>query len=155
MSVTEWLSEDEMLFWRSFLATTGSVMAEVEAAVKADSGINFDDYEVLVHLSEADDHELRMSDLGDRLLHSRSRLTQRVDRMAKKGFVRRHKSAEDGRGTYAVLTDDGMAILRQASPDHLRAVRTALFDKLDADLVRTGCNLFAAIHPNEQIEPPK
>ncbi len=155
MTVTEWLSEDEMLFWLGFLATTGSVMAEVEAAVKADAGINFDDYEVLVHLSEADDHELRMSDLGDRLLHSRSRLTQRVDRLTKKGFVRRHKSAEDRRGTYAVLTDEGLAILQKAAPDHLRAVRTALFDKLDADLVRTGCNLFAAIHSNGQDEPPK
>lgn len=125
-------------------------MAEIEAAVKADAGINFDDYEMLVHLSEAANHQLRMSELGERLLHSRSRLTQRVDRLTKRGLVRRHKSGDDKRGTYAVLTDEGLSVLEQAAPDHLRAVRTALFAKLSPAQVRAGSAIFAAIDLAEQ-----
>jgi DNA-binding MarR family transcriptional regulator len=138
MSEPSWLNSEELEFWRAFIAATTTVMGNVEAELKADAGIGFDDYEVLVHLSEAEDRRLRMSDLSERLLHSRSRLSQRVDRMVQRGLVQREKCPEDGRGTFAVLTDEGFSVIEQAAPQHVAAVRSALIDRLSADQLRSG-----------------
>lgn len=142
MTTPEWLNEQETVFWRGFIETTNRVLAQVEAALKADTGIGFDDYEVLVHLSEADHSRLRMTELSDCLLHSRSRLTQRIDRMAKRGLVRRERCPGDERGTYAVMTDQGLALIQKAAPDHVRAVRQHLIDRLDGEQIQSGIEMF-------------
>ncbi|MDH3752657.1 MAG: MarR family transcriptional regulator [Acidimicrobiia bacterium] len=131
MTKTRWLNDAEMRFWRAFVEVSSGVVQRVEADLKADANLDFDDYEVLVHLSEADDRRLRMSVLSERLLNSRSRLTQRIDRMVDRGLVRREKCAEDGRGTFAVLTDEGFATIESAAPDHVRSVREHLIDLVD------------------------
>lgn len=148
MTGTEWLNEEEFDFWRGFIVAGSSVLAEVDAALKADAGISFDDYEVLVHLSEADGRRLRMTDLSNRLLHSRNRLTQRIDRMAARGLVRREKCSSDGRGTFAVMTDDGYDTIRRAAPDHVRAVREHLIDRVGPDRLRSGIEVFDQIRPS-------
>lgn len=150
MTETEWLNQDELAFWRAFIVSSCSVTMEVEAALKADAGIGFDDYEVLVHLSEATGHRLRMTDLSDRLLHSRNRLTQRIDRMAVRGLIRRERCEGDGRGIFAVMTDEGFALIRQAAPDHVRAVREHLIDRLDPAQIQAGIEIFRRIH---QVNP--
>ena len=130
MAEPNWLDETEMRIWRSFLAATNSVVQPIGAGLKIDAGLTLEDYEVLVHLSETPERRLRMSELSERLLHSRSRLTQRVDRMAARGLVEREKCDDDARGTWAVLTDDGFDTLAAAAPDHLRQVRRALVDRI-------------------------
>lgn len=124
-----WLDQQEMVMWRSFIDAASTVLGRIEADLKrAADGITFDDYEVLVHLSETPDRRLRMAELSDALLHSRSRLTQRIDRMATKGLVIREKCPDDKRGTFAVLTDEGYALIERVAPDHLVSVRAAFVD---------------------------
>ena len=77
-----WLDDDEMRLWRSYIEVSVRLVSALDARLKAAAGVSFDDYEVLVHLSEASDRRLRMAELSDRLIHSRSRLTQRIDRLA-------------------------------------------------------------------------
>lgn len=125
---TPWLDEQESRIWRSFLEATGRINSQLNDSLKASTGLTMDDYEVLVHLSEAEPHRVRMTELSHRLLHSQSRLTQRVDRLAKRGLVRREKCPEDGRGTFAVLTDEGLEVITDAAPDHVRDVRAELID---------------------------
>lgn len=125
-----WLDPLEMRVWRAFLRANQRVTVQVSDGLKAAADMSLDDYEVLVHLSEAEGRRLRMTDLSQRLLHSQSRLTQRVDRLAKRGFVCREKCPEDRRGTYAVLTDEGFAALDAAAPLHLLDVRAALIDRI-------------------------
>jgi DNA-binding MarR family transcriptional regulator len=145
--VTEvkWLDPDEMRLWRSFLEASSRVLQQVEADLKADAGLTFDDYEVLVHLSEAPDRRLRMSELSSRLLHSRSRLTQRIDRMAVRGLIYRERCPDDGRGTFAVLTDEGFATIEAAAPGHVTSVRGALLDSIARVDITTLTNAFEAI----------
>ncbi|NOX28819.1 MAG: MarR family transcriptional regulator [Actinobacteria bacterium] len=128
MTEVQWLNEDEMRLWRAFLEASSRVLQQVEADMKAAADLTFDDYEVLVHLSETPGRRLRMAELSERLLHSRSRLTQRVDRMTKRGLIEREKCPNDGRGTFAVLTDTGLEAIASAAPDHLVSVRRALID---------------------------
>jgi DNA-binding MarR family transcriptional regulator len=88
------------------------------------------DYEILVRLSEAADHRVRMSELAERTLASRSRLSHQIDRMEKRGFVSREQCADDKRGQFAVLTESGWQTLVAAAPDHVESVRTHLVDVL-------------------------
>jgi len=128
-----WLNDDEMRLWRSFVAASIGVTSRLDALLKASSGLTFDDYEVLVHLSEADDLQMRMSELSDRLYHSRSRLSQRIDRMTKRNLVERRKCEADGRGTWAILTPTGLAAIEGAAPHHVEHVRTNFLDHVSAE----------------------
>lgn len=135
MTDTRWLDDDEMRLFRAFLAASSGITSRLDTLLKAACGLSLDDYEVLVHLSEAEEHRLRMSELSARLLHSRSRLTQRVDRLVDRGFLTREKCDADARGTWAVLTPVGLAELERAAPLHVEHVRAHLFDQLDASEV--------------------
>ena len=130
---TPWLDEQENRIWRGFLEATGRIGSQLSDSLKARTGLTMDDYEVLVHLSESDSHRVRMTELSQLLLHSQSRLTQRVDRLAKRGLVCREKCPDDGRGTFAVLTDEGLKVIVDAAPDHVRDVRAALIDLVEPD----------------------
>lgn len=125
---TPWLDEQENRIWRAFLEATGRIHAQLSESLKASTGLTMDDYEVLVHLSESEPQRLRMTELSHRLLHSQSRLTQRIDRLAKRGYVCREKCPDDGRGTFAVLTPTGLQVIADAAPLHVRDVRAALID---------------------------
>lgn len=133
MSSTIWLSEEEMTLWRAFIAAASGITTTIDASLKRSNDISLDDYEVLVHLSEVDGQRLRMSELSSHILHSRSRITQRIDRLEKRGYVVREKCDEDARGTWAVLTPDGLAALEAAAPSHLADVRASFFDHIDPD----------------------
>lgn len=137
MPEPEWLNEEEMRLFRAFLAASSGVTSRLDAMLKASCGLTLDDYEVLVHLSEAPEHRVRMSELSTLMLHSKSRLTQRIDRLTSRELVIREKCADDARGTWAVLTPKGLAELEAAAPRHLEHVRTHLFAYLEADELST------------------
>lgn len=130
-SDTRWLDAQENRIWRSFVEASGRITAQLSDSLKHNSDLTLDDYEVLVHLSEADPQRLRMTELSHRLLHSQSRLSQRIDRLARKGLVAREKCPEDRRGTFAVLTEAGMAAIVAAAPGHVADVRRTLIDLIE------------------------
>lgn len=132
MSEPNWLSDDEMRVWRAFISSSAALSTAMDASLQKSNGLKLDDFEVLVHLSEAEDHRLRMSELSDRHLHSKSRLSQRIDRLEERGFVNREKCDVDARGTWAVLTHNGMRLLEAAAPAHLEHVREFFFDHIEA-----------------------
>lgn len=91
------------------------------------------EYEVLLLLLQADDRRLRMSELADRLVLSRSGVTRLVDRLAADELVERGSCDTDRRGAWAILTDAGYTRLRDASPTHLRGVGEHFLDRIPAD----------------------
>lgn len=134
-SEPRWLSEGEQRAWRAFVESSGGVIQLLDGLLKRDASITFDDYEVLVQLSEAEDRRMRMTDLSSRLLHSQSRVTQRIDRLECRGWVQREKSHADRRVTYAVLTDAGQEAIEAAAPLHVAHVREHVLDLLSPDEV--------------------
>jgi len=131
-----WLAPDEMRAWRGLLDLIVPLLAEQEEALSAAHGITSGDYGVLVRLSEADGHRLRMCDLAAALALSPSGLTRRIDALARRGYVTREPSADDRRVQLAVLTDAGMAKLEEAAPTHVAAVRHSLIDHLSTAQLR-------------------
>ena len=117
------ITRERLVVWREFLETHAVVVGALEAELDAEHALPLAWYDVLVSLSEAPDHQLRMQDLASRVLFSRSGLTRLVDRMVRDGLVRRERCDDDRRGMYAVLTASGVRRLRNASGVHLRGVR--------------------------------
>ena len=115
-------SADELAVWRYFLRAHARVIRVLEAELAAVGELSLPCYDVLVQLAEAPDRRLRMTELADRVLLSRSGLTRLVDRLARDGLVRREPCPADARGLYAVLTDTGVDRLRDASRVHLAGV---------------------------------
>ena len=119
--------------WRAFLRAHAHVVRELERELSDDQQLALTDYDVLVQLSVAEDRRLRMSELADRLLLSRSGVTRLIDRLVADGLVERVTCDTDKRGQWASLTDAGYDRLRRASPTHLRGVAAHFLDRLSAD----------------------
>ena len=130
-----WLDADEQHAWRAWLYSWMLLDDRLDRELTRETGISHAYYEILVQLSETEGRQLRMSELAERCLSSRSRLSHAVSRLEERGWVRRQVCAEDGRGQLAVLTDEGFAALEAAAPVHVESVRTHLFDQLSGEQI--------------------
>lgn len=130
---TAWLSDSEQCLWRQWLAVSRQMDSALARELQRDTGLSMADYEVLVNLSEATDHKLRMAVLADRLTWGRSRLSHQITRMAKRGLLARETCNSDGRGAFVALTDQGLDTIRTAAPSHVASVRRMMFDSLSTD----------------------
>jgi DNA-binding MarR family transcriptional regulator len=133
--VTRWLDEDEQRAWRAFLEAGRLLTEALDQQLQRESGMPHTYYEILVRLSEAPERALRMSELADVSLSSRSRLSHAVDRLEQAGWVRRETCPTDRRGQVAMLTDEGFAALAAAAPGHVESVRNSLLDALTPEQV--------------------
>jgi DNA-binding MarR family transcriptional regulator len=135
MAGTGWLSDEEQAAWRSLLAMFSLLDAALDRQLQRDARMPHTYYTILVHLSEAPERSLRMTDLAQVVQSSQSRISHAVARLEERGWVRREPCPTDRRGQVAVLTDTGYQILAAAAPGHVRAVRENLFDQLSHEQV--------------------
>lgn len=129
----ERLSEAERQIWRAFLSANVQLMERLDHELQQRSHLSLTDYEILSELAGAPDNRLRMSELADRVLVSRSRLTYRVDRLVNVDYLAREECEDDRRGLYAILTDVGAAALDTASEGHLADIRNWFFSAIEDD----------------------
>jgi DNA-binding MarR family transcriptional regulator len=125
-----WLSAHEEAVWRRLLAVDCRLRERLDRDLRDHHGMTLGDYDVLVHLAEAPGGSLRMSDLAEKLLLSRSGLTRRIDGLVGQGMVCRRACPEDRRGALAQLTPEGRERLAQAAPTHVAGVRRFVIDPL-------------------------
>jgi DNA-binding MarR family transcriptional regulator len=140
-----WLTRDEQDAWRAFLATSKLLFRQLDRDLQP-FGLSGNDYEILVVLSEAPDHRLRMTDLADATAQSRSRLSHQVTRMEAAGLVRRDSCPGDKRGLFAVLTETGMATIERIAPNHVDSVRRHFIDRLTPEQLDTLREGYAVIN---------
>jgi DNA-binding MarR family transcriptional regulator len=116
--------------WSSLLRAHATLMRQLEVDLAQATGLALADFDVLAQLANAGG-ELRMTELADRALISRSGMTRRVTRLADEGLVRRANADADGRGVVVALTDAGVARLTETAPVHLRGVSELFIAQLD------------------------
>jgi DNA-binding MarR family transcriptional regulator len=119
-----------MAAWLAFLEVSHRLDRAIEQQLRRDAHLSHAQYEILSRLESAPGGRLRMSELADVIIVSRSGLTYQVTQLERAGLVRREKARTDERGVLAVLTAAGRAALRRAAPGHVRVVRHYLIDAL-------------------------
>jgi DNA-binding MarR family transcriptional regulator len=124
-----WLTGDEQNAWRAYILLAKLLMRQLDRELHP-FGLSMNDYEILVELSEAPGHRLRMTELADLTAQSRSRLSHQITRMEAKELVRRHACDGDKRGTFAVITPRGLRTIEQVAPYHVESVRRHFIDQL-------------------------
>jgi DNA-binding MarR family transcriptional regulator len=139
------LTDDEQRAWRRLGAMVTLLPAALEAQLQRDAGLTHFGYWVLAMLSEAPGRSLRMSELAIAANGSQSRLSHLVSRLEERGWVRRERVGEDGRGYVAVLTDAGYAKVVASAPGHVDEVRRLVFEALTPQQIEALDEICAAI----------
>jgi DNA-binding MarR family transcriptional regulator len=124
---------DEQRAWRAYLESSKVLFDALDRQLQREAEMPHAYFEVLVRLSEAEDRSLRMSELADLTLSSRSRLSHAVARLEERGWVVRVNCETDRRGQIATLTDAGFAVLAGAAPNHVETVREYVIDGLSEE----------------------
>ena len=127
--------------WVSFLRAHAAITRELSAQLQREHGLTLNDYEVLLHLSHAEDRRLRRVDLAERVLLTPSGITRLLKGLETAGYVSNRPCAEDARVTYAVLTPEGKAKLDEARKTHVASVRALFSERFEKDELGTLASL--------------
>jgi DNA-binding MarR family transcriptional regulator len=127
------LAPEELGAWRGLLRVHSALVKALDAELLATHDLPLTSYEVLINLQAAPGRRRRMAELADGVLLSRSGMTRLVDRLEREGLLERDACTDDGRGTYAVLTEKGEACLARARPTHLDGVRDRFLQHFAAE----------------------
>ena len=136
----------ELEAWRAYLRAHSKITRCLEAELLTEKKLSLGAYDVLIQLAEAPERRLRMAELAQAVLLSRSGVTRLVDRLERAGLVHRARVDSDGRGVIAELTQDGLDTLRDAAPTHLSGVFRHFVAKLDEEQLegmRESCSQLA------------
>jgi DNA-binding MarR family transcriptional regulator len=143
----------EIQVWVALLRAHASSTRRFNAQLVAEHGLTLNDYEVLLHLSHADGKRLRRVDLAERILLTPSGITRLLEGLERGGYVERASCASDARVTYAQLTDDGEAKLREAADAHVAGIREFFRDRFSRDelLALSGLLQRLPLEPVEEL----
>ncbi len=129
-TVVRWLDVKEERAWRLFQVMQARLTALLARDLSAHSGLSFQDYVVLVALTDERAGQIRLLRLGALLGWEKSRISHQVSRMAERGLVEKRKCGSDRRGAFVAVTPKGREEIGAAAPSHLEAVRRLFIDRL-------------------------
>jgi DNA-binding MarR family transcriptional regulator len=118
--------------WRAFLQAHARVTRRLDEELRAEHDLSLAEYDALLTIANAPDRRIRMRQLADRVILSKSGVTRLIDRLVLDGLVQRDACLSDARGAEAVLTPAGLDRLRRASRTHLRGIDEHFISAVDA-----------------------
>ena len=148
-----WLNAAEMKAWRRYIIASRRLLEALDSDLE-DHELSMADYEVLAQLSDAPERKMRMSELADVAMLSRSRLSHRIKVMEKAGWVKREACPIDKRGYFAVMTTKGWKAIVAAAPDHVESVRGRFLDHLSNEDQRVLSEIFERVTDSLKENPP-
>ena len=146
-----WLNAGEMKAWRGYIIASRRLLEALDSDLD-DHDLSMADYEILAQLSDAPERKMRMSELAEIALLSRSRLSHRMKVMEKAGWVKREACPSDKRGYFAVMTAKGWKAIVAAAPDHVESVRNRFVDHLSKSDQEVLAQIFARIEDSLRAE---
>jgi DNA-binding MarR family transcriptional regulator len=141
------LTGTELGAWRGMLRVHAALVRELDAELDAAHDLPLSSYDVLIFLRAAPGKRLRMAELADSVLLSRSGVTRLVDRLEREGLIVRDTCTSDGRGCFAVLTPEGEEMLARARPTHLAGVRERFIEHFSEAELRQLAEFWERIVP--------
>ena len=130
------LDEEELAAWRGMLRAHAELVRELDSELAREHDMPLSSYEVLLYLNDSGDGRMRMSELADSVLLSRSGLTRLVDRLERQGLLRRERCESDARGLFAEITSEGRKVFAAARKTHLDGVRRVFLSRFSRDELR-------------------
>ena len=119
--------------WRAFLQAHARITRRLDEELRAEHDLSLAEYDALLTIADAPERRIRMRQLADRVILSKSGVTRLIDRLVLDGLVQRDACLSDARGAEAVLTPAGLDRLRRASRTHLRGIDEHFLGELGAD----------------------
>ena len=117
--------------WRAFIQAHAHVTRRLDEELRTEHDLSLAEYDALLTIADAPERRIRMRQLADQVILSKSGVTRLIDRLVADGLVERSTCLTDGRGAEAVLTPSGLERLRRASSTHLRGIADHFLDVLD------------------------
>lgn len=133
--------------WGGFLRAHGTLVRYLDDELRTTHGLTLSSYEVLLFLAWSPDRRMRMGELAGRVLITLSGVTRLIGRLEREGLVRRERSPEDGRGSYAALTEAGFLRLQEAHPTHLSGVRRLFLRHFTTEELQTLAGFWDRVAP--------
>jgi DNA-binding MarR family transcriptional regulator len=127
------LTDEQLAAWSGFLQGHAQIVRALDAELEREHGLPLSSYDVLIQLSLAPGRRLRMFELADAIVLSRSGLTRLVDRLERDGLVKRERSEADSRQIYARLTDRGFEVVAEATPTHIAGIEERFLERLSEE----------------------
>jgi DNA-binding MarR family transcriptional regulator len=131
------LDKEELGAWRGLLRAHAGLTRELDAELSREHDLPLSSYEVLLFLNDSEEGRMRMSELADSVLLSRSGLTRLVDRLERQGLLRRERCNSDARGLFAEITPEGRRLFDAARQTHLDGVRRLFLSHFSRAELRT------------------
>ena len=119
--------------WRAFLIAHARITRRLDEELRAEHDLSLAEYDALLTIADAPERRIRMRQLADQVILSKSGVTRLIDRLVLDGLVERRACASDARGAEAVLTADGLERLRRASRTHLRGIEEHFLAAVEGD----------------------
>jgi DNA-binding MarR family transcriptional regulator len=135
-STAELLNEEELAAWRGMLRAHAELTKELDAQLAREHNLPLSSYEVLLYLADAPDGRMRMAELAESVLLSRSGLTRLVDRLEREGLLKRERCESDARGYFAEITPKGRRLFDTARRTHLDGVRALFLSRFSREELR-------------------
>jgi DNA-binding MarR family transcriptional regulator len=143
--MSEKLGEAYLKAWRLFITSHAKLIQQIDADLQAAGQISLSWYDVLIELYEAPEKRLRMTELAERVVLSRSGLTRLVDRLEERDFLRRETDPQDRRGFYVLITEAGISAMRMAWPVYAKGIQGYFADALSAEEAAVLAQVFGKI----------
>ena len=139
------LTDDQLAAWSGFLMGHAQIVRALDAELEREHGLPLSSYDVLIQLSLVPDRRLRMFELADAIVLSRSGLTRLVDRLEQAGLVERERGEVDPRQMYARVTDRGLEVLADATPTHIAGIKERFLERLSDEQTKQLASIWRAV----------
>jgi DNA-binding MarR family transcriptional regulator len=139
------LTPEQLAAWAGFLQAHAQIVRALDAELEQEHGLPLTSYDVLIQLSLAPDRRLRMFELADAVVLSRSGLTRLVARLERDGLVERERGEVDLRQMYARLTDRGFEVLADATPTHIAGIEERFLGRLSDEQTKQLAAIWRAV----------
>ena len=136
---------DDLEPWRLFLVAHSRALRAIEAELREAGAIPLVWYDVLLELRSTEQGRLRMQQLSDRVVLSRSRVSRLVDELERAGLVKREPDPDDGRASLACITDAGRTALRRAAPVYVAGIKHQFLDHVSDGEARSMVAAFQRV----------
>jgi DNA-binding MarR family transcriptional regulator len=155
MEHTPSLDPEQLAAYFALMEVSTLLQHAVDQQLREDGGLSYTQFQILAVLGETPEGQRRMTDIADRLVHSRSGLTYQVAQLAKAGLVARTPSSDDERSIIVATTPQGRAVLAQVMPGHVELVRSLLLAPLDERDITALSDVLGRVRAHVRSLPPR